>query len=907
MKIKQTKSISVNNPPDFCPSISIYRKYAVFAAIFPCHVFLLFLLFPFLSSFANSADVSANKSELFDVNYRALISQADLIYLSPVKNTMSGQPIGNGRMGTAVWTTDDGVHFQINRTDFFSVNSNHRGPATHVTNEVAARMGKSVPLVDYCGACAKIDIDLGDKTFRDGKYQQRLSLYDAESTVWGEQVRVRCFVSAKRDVMAIEIEDLRKSPQDIQIRLSTWRAPTAKVGDHVSSSKLRQEDHTVCIAHIVQERDYHCASAVAMTCVEKDVRIENTSQQAFAITVPATRSKENTTTTVFVSSAASFQPNAEVCEAAIDGLQDVSGKTYADLRVAHTDWWHDFWSSTGFVYINSDDAVAKFMEAMRTVHLYYAASSSRGSLPPKWNGSIFITNGDVRPWGSQVVVWTTETFYWPLLAADAVQLSNPFFDTYVRHIPAAKQAARQRWGVAGGAYYPEFYPFDGPVVLSEDVAEEFRAVCRRQRSNLELSEKALALCQYEAQLVTVACYKNALGHISHLVSSGSELALHAWWRYRHTGDEQWLRTHAYPLLRETVEFYRHFAKYGDDDHYHIHGTHVHEDFWLVDDGIMDLAAIRGTVPLALRAAEILGVDRKLQLSWQSFLDDLAPYPMGSDSRSQALQGAVLSDDAWSAGHRGKIDGQHNPEDVWLTPVFPFEDWTGETRDPLTDNIVNILIERAQGIPAIQSGTQYGTVLRTPMVWARAGRVPAMRDMLAAFYANYAALPNGQSPILGQTLEHTGLLTMTLQEMLLQSVSPRPGQAEIIRVFPSWPPTWDGSFRLLARGAFLVSSTRNQGQVEFIEVESRIGGICQVRNPWNAECSIEDSSGDEHKSSDDILRFITQAGSKYRIVPTEKPEVKPTQITPSISGRPYGYRHELPNGRTVGATLGRHSR
>ncbi|MCP3885280.1 MAG: hypothetical protein GY700_07370, partial [Propionibacteriaceae bacterium] len=77
--------------------------------------------------------------------------------------------------------------------------------------------------------------------------------------------------------------------------------------------------------------------------------------------------------------------------------------------------------------------------------------------------------------------------------------------------------------------------------------------------------------------------------ISHVASSGSELAVQAWWRYRYTGDNEWLRTHAYPLLRGTVEFYRHLVKKSEDGRYHLSGTNAHEDFWGVKDGIMDLA------------------------------------------------------------------------------------------------------------------------------------------------------------------------------------------------------------------------------------------------------------------------------------------------------------------------------
>ena len=50
---------------------------------------------------------------LVDVDYRALVSQSDLLYQSPAAQSIEGQPIGNGRMGTLVWNTPNAIHFQI--------------------------------------------------------------------------------------------------------------------------------------------------------------------------------------------------------------------------------------------------------------------------------------------------------------------------------------------------------------------------------------------------------------------------------------------------------------------------------------------------------------------------------------------------------------------------------------------------------------------------------------------------------------------------------------------------------------------------------------------------------------------------------------------------------------------------
>ena len=68
-----------------------------------------------------------------------------------------------------------------------------------------------------------------------------------------------------------------------------------------------------------------------------------------------------------------------------------------------------------------------------------------------------------------------------------------------------------------------------------------------------------------------------------------------------------------------------------------------------------------------------------------------------------------------------VDGQHNPEDVWLNPVFPFEDWTLETRHPTVDKIVQKTLDLAPRHASVLSGSKLNTAIRTPIAAVRAGR------------------------------------------------------------------------------------------------------------------------------------------------------------------------------------------
>jgi hypothetical protein len=116
-----------------------------------------------------------------------------------------------------------------------------------------------------------------------------------------------------------------------------------------------------------------------------------------------------------------------------------------------------------------------------------------------------------------------------------------------------------------------------------------------------------------------------------------------------------------------------------------------------------------------------------------------------------------------------------------------------------------------------------------------------------------------------SVEHLGLLSTTLQDALVQSVSRRPGEPEVIRVFPAWPKQWQASFRLLVRGGFLVSSAAREGEVLLVEIESRRGETCRLRNPWGRPCNLLETDGETQVLSGDTLPFDTKPGKVYRIV------------------------------------------
>ena len=804
----------------------------------------------------------------------------DVVYDRPAARPVEGHPIGNGRMGTMVWSTPDAIEFQINRVDVFAANRNAAG----------RHFNADAPTTDYCGGCARVRIRLGGEPMRDGPaFRQQLSLHDALCTIWGEGMDVECRVAAEDDLLIVTVNDRREHPRPIDISLAMWRPPEVRQGAHTALYAFRRHGDGVTVVQRFREGDHYCASAVAARALARGAQTMTRGERAWTLRLPAARTGH----TVLVASAASWDDRTDpggIAERLLDAV--ACPEDLQAVKQRHAQWWRQFWSRTQ-VSICSPDGIGEQAGRDRLLFLYHMASSSRGAFPPKWNGSIFITEGDTRAWGSQFWLWTTEVLYWPLLAADGDDLAVPFFELYRRALPALATAARQRWN-ANGIYLPETMPCGGPAELPEDVIAEYRSRFLHGRCGPEAPARLADCCAYDWHLATLtsktAGDNAGYSWISHLASSGAELAVHAWWQYRYTGDLAWLRSHAYPLLRGVAEFYRSLARRGEEGRWHIHNTNAHEDFWGVTDGIMDLAAVRGTLPLAIRAAEILDTDAELRPAWQAFVDELAPYPLGADPRAKALTGGALADNAWAAGYLGEVDGSHNPEDVQLTPIFPFEDWTLETREAGMDTVAWRTLELALRHRRVLRGEALNTAIRSPIAAVRAGQGDALPAILDRYREAFSPLANGFSLFEGEnahSVEHLGLLTMVLQEALLQSASPRPGEPEVIRVFPAWPRAWDAEFRLLARGGFLVSAAIRNGGIQAVEIESRRGEECRIRNPWPGPCAVSTDRGRPvaHTiTDDDLLVFPTESGVAYRVVrsaPT--PQSAPGRAQTQLNG------------------------
>src|ERR1035437_879473 len=118
---------------------------------------------------AGTTDAQTRDGSLIKVDCRALVSRADLSYDKPVVRSEEGLPIGNGRMGSLIWTTPTALRFEINHVDLFCMGNNTLSfPKGHT---------------DYSSGCGYVDINLvdyGDDVFVGRAFNQHLSVYEGD-------------------------------------------------------------------------------------------------------------------------------------------------------------------------------------------------------------------------------------------------------------------------------------------------------------------------------------------------------------------------------------------------------------------------------------------------------------------------------------------------------------------------------------------------------------------------------------------------------------------------------------------------------------------------------------------------------------------------------------------------------
>lgn len=714
----------------------------------------------------------------------AIVSHNDVIYLSPARQGWEGLPLGNGTLGAQVWQPD-GLMFQLNT------------PLSGV----------------YGGALCRVRVRTTPSMLTGMRtYRQRLSLYDAtlSTEMNGEDGKTTavCQVPSCTDALLVEYADTRPAATEHFVEIEAWRDSaqrTAEQGCLLVTDVLkvqREPDYRFAVIAAVEG-----AEAVAEKADAKTIRLRVASGKfTLILAVVATR-----------------EPGVDVVSAAKTRLAELRLRGLKDLRRANAEWWFHFWEKS-FLQLRSDDGVADYLANLWYMHLYAMAAGSRGEVPPKFNGGLWTDNRDEREWGPAYWHWNTQECYWPIFAANHLELHRPYQEMYWKMLPAVKKWTKETWE-ADGAQYQETIAFNG----------------------------AMGVWQKERGLHPRLPVPKHVAHTNLILSSSAEIAMQFWWAYQYTGDLEFLRGRAYPMMKEMAAFYVAYLEKDAQGRYNMFPSNAHETFWKVKNPATDLAALRYFFPMIIEASKRLEVDADLRAVWQDRLEHLAPYAIDPKT------GAILPYELLP-GEKIQVNNAENPELAGVG-VFPSitlgsPDYDLAVKTFRARRNVNGYGWTTDSICAARLG------LAEPAAEKAPSQTKGLQQLLPLHAEMYQDHPSGlqdyygRKPAIHPYLEGSGTMATALGEMLLQSWD------GVVRVCPALPKAWSADFKLLAMGGFEVTGHAEKGRVVQIALVSQRGQPVRMANPFGGQAVV--ACGDKKVLASDaaMLEFPTEIGKTY---------------------------------------------
>ena len=358
--------------------------------------------------------------------------------------------------------------------------------------------------------------------------------------------------------------------------------------------------------------------------------------------------------------------------------------------------------------------------------------------------------------------------------------------------------------------------------------------------------------------------------------------------YEFTGDADWLRTRAYPFIRETAQFYAGYLEKYQGEDLVIYPSMRLEDLWsernynswgkdfLGNKNVStDLIYFRKAFEAAISSSEILEIDAADRIRWSQYLDRVPDIEYGW--REGKGWYAICKDweMAWPDFGDYLDHVRHSRWGCQAFPVFPGEYIDGDEEDGLAPVIRDIVseVDLLNLRPRTTTlGAFHGEATVLPFI--RMGMMEKFEDIRTLMLGHQ--YPSGQfsawesrsgkyvrTPYLEtwRLIENQYMQILGITEMLMQS------QGGTIRLFPYWPEDKEAAFRdLRARGAFLVSAERAPGTPMRATIHSLQGNSCRLR--WQeagAPVISRDGKPVPYVIEGRDLIFDTEPGAVYQVV------------------------------------------
>ena len=362
----------------------------------------------------------------FHLNTGRVVSESDIILGQPNLKAVEALPLGNGRLGVAVWSAD-GMTIQLNRADTLP----HRLSPGQVTIPGLARLTHAA---DYAG---------------------RLDLYNGAFIERGGGMSATVYVQPQSDTLIVNVTGADPSqPQTATLQLWEPRAPKASAHGAVGILAETWLDNVDPGAS--GER---FGSLAAITAEGRNVTASVTHSRAVTLTVTP---DANGSFRILIA-APHYTETGDAAGIAATALADRTPS-------AHVAWWNAYWQRAGIIKVSSPDGEGQYMENLRNIYLFSAAAENSDRFPGSQAGvaDLFSSARDDHRWDPAAYWhWNLRMQVAANLSAGLPELNLPYFRLYRENLPAILKWTHERMTGRPGICVPETMRFDGKGIEYE--------------------------------------------------------------------------------------------------------------------------------------------------------------------------------------------------------------------------------------------------------------------------------------------------------------------------------------------------------------------------------------------------------------------------------------------------------